>query len=99
MPLVALAGENRLAAGDRVGDLDRAAGHAGEGFRHREGLRQEPLQARARSTIRGPRRPILHAEERDDVLQLTIMFDRAARVGRDRHMLLADDERIEQDRG
>src|SRR5262249_29131202 len=88
LPLVAFAGEDRLAAGDGVGDGDRASGHAGESFGHGEWLGEKSLQA-PRSLDDAPvlRTELLDAEKRDDVLQLTIMLDHSPDLGGDGRML------------
>ena len=84
LPLVAFAGEDRLAAGNRVGDGDRAAGHAGKGFRHGKGLRQKALQTpRPLDDAAVLGAELLDAEQRDHILQLAVMLDIAADLGGD----------------
>ena len=78
---------------------DAAAGRAGEGLRHHEGLAEEALQpARPLDDQPVARAELLHAEQRDDVLQILEAGERLAGALGETIMLLADHERIEQHR-
>src|SRR5262249_23732628 len=69
--LVVLAVENLLETADRVGDRDLAPLAAGEDLRRAERLAEEALdlaRAQHRQLVVG--RQLVHAEDRDDVLQV-----------------------------
>lgn len=79
LPLVAFAGEDRLAAGNRVRHRDRAAGSTGESFSHGERLRQKALQTPRpldHAAVLGAE--LLDAEEGNHILQFAVMLDVAA---------------------
>jgi hypothetical protein len=79
--------------------LKGATRHAGKGFRNRERLGQETLQA-ARPLHDSPvlGAELFNAQERDHVLEFAVVLDRAANLGGDLDMLFADDEGIEENR-
>src|ERR1700733_3022351 len=71
--VIVFAGDDRLEAADRVLQRDDLAVLAGEHFRDIEGLRQEALNlARAIHGLLVLFRELVHAENRDDVLQLLV---------------------------
>ena len=100
VPLVGLAGEDRLAALERLLERHGGAGLAGELRGDREGLGQEAHQpARALHGAAVVARKLVHAEQRDDLLQLAIALDQLAAILGEAVVALADDARVEHDRG
>ncbi len=71
-------------------------GDAGEHFRHVERLRQEALDlARAVHGLLVLFRQLVHAEDRDDVLQLLVALEHRLHAARGVVVVLADHQRIE----
>src|SRR5690348_9289024 len=76
------------------------AGRAGEHLGHVEWLREEALAlARAVHGLLALFGKLVHAEDRDDVLQFLVALQRALHLARDVVVLLADHQRIELARG
>ena len=92
--------DDLLEALDRVGEGDVSARDAGELLGDVEGLGEEALDlARAvdRELVFGTE--LVHAEDRDDVLQLLVALEDLLDPARDGVVLLADDARVEDARG
>src|ERR1700722_2512633 len=89
-----------LEATQGVGEIDEDARRAGEHLGDVERLRQEALDlARARDRELVLFRKLIHAQDRDDVLQGLVALQNLLHLPGDGVMLLADDQRREQARG
>ena len=95
--LVELAGHEPLERRDRLLELHVLARDARELLGHGERLRHEALDAaRAADDLLVVLGQLVHAEDRDDVLQLLVALQNALHVGRHLVVALADELR---DRG
>src|SRR5262245_15050597 len=94
--VVALAVEDLLEAPDRVGDADVDALRARELLGDVEGLRQEALDlagaCHREAVVLGE---LVHAEDRDDVLEVLVLLERLLDAARHAVVLLAHDQRVE----
>src|SRR5438309_1496153 len=98
--LVVLAGDDALEALDRVFEVDEDAGAAGEHLGDMKGLRQEALDlARPRDGQPVLLGELVHAEDRDDVLQGFVRLQHALHVTGNLVVLVADHPRVEHARG
>src|SRR5579872_982838 len=90
--VVVLAGAHGLEAADRIGDRHEHAGEAGEHLGHVERLRKEALDlARAGDDELVLFRELVHAQDRDDVLQRLVGLQDALRLASNLVVLLAHD--------
>ena len=97
--LVELAGDEPLERRDRLLELHVLARDARELLGHRERLRHEALNAaRAADDELVVLRKLVHAENRDDVLQLLVALQNALHVGRGLVVAVADELRVEDSR-
>jgi len=95
-----LALHDALEAGDRVGELDVLAGDADELLGDVEGLREEALHlAGARDGELVVLGELLHAEDRDDVLELLVLLEDHLHRAGGLVVVEADDPRVEDARG
>ena len=98
--MVVLAFENALEAGDGVFQRHILAGGVGEHFRHGKRLRQElrdaPRPADGLLVLVGK---LVHAENRDDVLEFLVALQHRLHAAGHIVVLLADDEGVELPRG
>src|ERR1043166_2662362 len=98
--VVVLAVHQALEALDGVGEVDELAGRAGEHFGDVQRLAQKALDlARARDGELVVFGELVHAEDRDDVLQRLVALQHLLHAPRHRVMLLADDRRRQHARG
>src|SRR5678816_44384 len=93
---VVLAFQDLLEGSHSVGDGNLLARHAGENFRHTEWLAEEPLDL-ARTeygelVIGGN---LIHAENRDDVLQVLVTLQHTLNSASNFVVLLANDVRCQ----
>src|SRR4249919_3155984 len=94
--VVHLAVDDRLEAADRVLQRNVLARRAGEHFGHVEGLREEALDlARARHRLLVLFGQLVHAQDRDDVLELLVLLQRRLHAARGVVVLVADHVRVE----
>src|SRR5690554_768334 len=98
--LVILAVEDALEAADGVLEGHVLAGRPGEHLGHEERLRQEALDlARPRHGQFVLVGELVHAQDRDDVLELLVALQHVLNTAGGVVVLLADDQRVELTRG
>src|SRR5262245_19133983 len=97
--VVELARHEALERHDRLHELHVLADDARELLRHRERLRHEALHAaRTRHHLLVLFRQLVHAEDRDDVLQLLVALQNALHLGGHLVVAIADELRVENSR-
>src|ERR1700693_3295812 len=98
--VVVLAVQDLLEAAHRLGDRNRLALTPGEPLGDVEGLREEALDlARPRHGLLVVIRQLLHAEDRDDVLQVLVALHRFLHALRGVVVVLPDDRSLDKPAG